>query len=299
MGDAASHLSSVQSQVITWASVLFYLNRYLSILGHGPVITELFWQTSDTDRLKVCRNLMTFHQYLAVLIQIIVGILLMIRTYALYNKNRFILLLLCAAAAIVIAYGFWCVLASQGSNYTTEDLPLTGCLLPTNEKLSSRLASAWTGMLGFDILIFGLTLYKSLTYRSEGNTSLIKVMLRDGTLYFGVMSMSCASVIISFHVFPDYERGMLTTLANVLSSTMISRLMLNLRDPKLSSGYRGERSTTARLSERSAVFTSIIDTSISADTLISRAHDSSYLDLGSPQEGSNDIQLTSRTKGLV
>ncbi|GLB40567.1 hypothetical protein LshimejAT787_0804380 [Lyophyllum shimeji] len=35
----------------------------------------------------------------------------------------------------------------------------------------------------------------------------------------------------------DYERGLVTTFAKVSSSTMISRLMLNLRDPNLLSAY--------------------------------------------------------------
>ena len=38
-----------------WASFFFYLNRYLVLFGHGPVIMEFFWTTSNQhDKLQVC-----------------------------------------------------------------------------------------------------------------------------------------------------------------------------------------------------------------------------------------------------
>lgn len=38
-------------------------------------------------------------------------------------------------------------------------------------------------MLCFDILIFCMTLYKSLTNKNNGNSNILRVMLRDGALY--------------------------------------------------------------------------------------------------------------------
>lgn len=42
---------------------------------------------------------------------------------------------------------------------------------------------AWGGALVFDILIFIMTVYKSLTLRRSGPRSLLTLMLRDGTLH--------------------------------------------------------------------------------------------------------------------
>ncbi|KAF9007646.1 hypothetical protein BDQ17DRAFT_1351056 [Cyathus striatus] len=211
---------------INWASTFFYLNRYLSMLGHIPVAFQIFWESRASERL----NLLSYHQYLAVVIQIIVGILLIMRTYALYERRLWILLGMCAAAAAVIIYGTMCVVKGEKTNITVLGL-----------------ASAWTAMLCFDILIFVMTVYKSVTRKREVNSTLLNVLLFDA----GV------TVIVTFRVLPPYEKGLTVTLTNIISSTMISRLMLNLRDPKLVfNQYRanGTRMSTA------IVFTSYINT---------------------------------------
>ncbi|PPQ91013.1 hypothetical protein CVT25_013938, partial [Psilocybe cyanescens] len=290
------------SRRITWASSLFYLNRYLSLLGHGPVIFQYFWRSSDPDRLDVsfqcisskCVKMSTFHEYLAVIIQVIVGLLLIMRTYALYNCNKAILILICSAGLTVICFGI------------------------SYDPLNLGLAEAWTGMLAFDILIFTMILYKSITYRRQGS-HILQVMLRDGTIYFGYvvrsqqqrslsMLAATSSVLLSFHVCPVFWFSLSLTniplalsseiprirtfdiifdltslpllelrtgydcnphqyvrrlLRSRVSSTMISRLMLNLRDPKINSSYRQEGTLAA--TGTGAIFTSIIHTSIDGD----------------------------------
>ncbi|KDR76380.1 hypothetical protein GALMADRAFT_247831 [Galerina marginata CBS 339.88] len=260
------------SRRLTWASTFFYLNRYLSLFGHVPVAFQYFWRIPGPNRLERCIRFLLFHQYLAVVIQVIVGILLIMRTYALYNCRKSILLLLCSAGLVVVGFGIWCVTSGQGTAHTADELPLTGCHLPSTRNASKRLASAWAGMFCFDILIFSLTLYKSLTHQRGRTTTILHVMMRDGTIYFGVMMAACVSVIISLHISPSYEQGLTTTLTNVISSTMISRLMLNIRNPKLNSSHRGERLTTA-MRPSQAVFTSIITTSIEGDDYYLRTHE--------------------------
>lgn len=84
---------------------------------------------------------------------------------------------------------------------------------------------------------------------------------------------------------------------------MISRLMLNIRDPRLSSSYRDERTTT-ETPRTQPVFTSFIDTSLG------REDDEWELSITYPRRGPSrffsspyfftyiftDIQLENRTK---
>ncbi|KAF9003226.1 hypothetical protein BDQ17DRAFT_1355765 [Cyathus striatus] len=224
-----------------WASTFFYLNRYLSLLGHIPIAFQIFWESRASERLNICLQLLSYHQYLAVVIQTIVGILLIMRTYALYERRLRILLGTCAAAAAVIIYGTMCIVKGHKTNITVASLPPFGCTMPLSESDSLRLASAWTGMLCFDILIFVMTVYKSVTRKREVNSTLLNVLLLDGAIYFGVMVIAGVTVIVTFRVLPPYERGLTVILTNIMSSTMISRLMLNLRDPKLvSSQYHAD-----------------------------------------------------------
>lgn len=49
------------------------------------------------------------------------------------------------------------------------------------------LANAWTVMLGFDIMIFGMTLYKSWTRNPMGNNIWLHIFLRDGSYFFHII----------------------------------------------------------------------------------------------------------------
>ncbi|KIK90594.1 hypothetical protein PAXRUDRAFT_831571, partial [Paxillus rubicundulus Ve08.2h10] len=59
-----------------------------------------------------------------------------------------------------------------------------GCVDPVESDQALHLALSWSGRLGFDIIIFLLTLWKSLHLGRVGDRTLIDILLRDGSLYF-------------------------------------------------------------------------------------------------------------------
>ena len=44
---------------LNWASGLFYLNRYLVLLGHIPIMLEFFWKTSAGNKMQVSTHFET------------------------------------------------------------------------------------------------------------------------------------------------------------------------------------------------------------------------------------------------
>jgi len=217
---------------ISWGLALFYGNRYLSLFGHIPVIYQYFQYFLDargSNSNKICSILCSYHECLSVTIQIIVGVFLVIRTYALYNRNKKVLTLTCVCGFAVLAFGAWSVISEHGSSEDAE-LPQINCPLPMKYNDAIHMAAVWTAVLSFDVLIVALTLYRSLG-RCHDNP-LFKVLLRDGVIYFGIIALVNLLNIISFLVLSGYDRGIITNFANILSSTMISRLMINLRHPK-------------------------------------------------------------------
>ncbi|KAH9481552.1 hypothetical protein JR316_0006079 [Psilocybe cubensis] len=125
-------------------------------------------------------------------------------------------------------------------------------------------------------------------------------MLRDGTIYFGVMLASTSSVLLSFYLLSEYEQGITAILTNIISSTMISRLMLNIRDPKNRSSLRPEG--TAAETRTGAVFTSIIQSSADGQSFASRQDTdtalpvhSRYSELDRHDFMNNSIELRIRT----
>ncbi|PPQ78293.1 hypothetical protein CVT25_011752 [Psilocybe cyanescens] len=177
-----------------------------------------------------------------------------LRTYALYGRSRRILVLLCVSTAIAAAFGLFCSFTSQ-DDYTEMDFPSKSCLLPLSNRAAKRQLLGWAGLVAFEVLIFGLILFKSitLTIKMNGTYAILDVMLRDGAVYFGIIALSSISVIISFRLNKEHERGMTATLTNSLASSMITRLMLNLRDPSLASGTLSRVGTRPILSRLSFV----------------------------------------------
>jgi hypothetical protein len=37
----------------TWAILFFYLNRYITLFGHLPVVVEYFWYSTANNKAKV------------------------------------------------------------------------------------------------------------------------------------------------------------------------------------------------------------------------------------------------------
>ncbi|KAF7300798.1 hypothetical protein MKEN_01305400 [Mycena kentingensis (nom. inval.)] len=247
----------------TAANVLFFLNRYVTLFGTVPVVMQYFW-TGEAGEAKIaprrcscallastsealisssCTSLATYHQYFVVFTQIIIGFMLILRTYALYQGSRRVLALMLVVAAYPITVGTWSVLSASHSEENVNDAPplglYVGCSsgVPSSEK--TKLAIAWVGLAVFDCTIFLLTLWRGLRrylYADRGRRrreQLVEVLLRDGSIYFGVILLSTIANIITFVIAEPYARGILTTFTNVISTTMISRLMLNLRDPAL------------------------------------------------------------------
>ncbi|KAH9478586.1 hypothetical protein JR316_0009043 [Psilocybe cubensis] len=152
--------------------ILFFVNRYVVTLGHIPVILFYFWNWSAVpDRF-----------------QVIIGIISIIRTWALFQQSRRVLATLCILAIGVIVFGNAMVVEQKITETQTKSVLLSvGCILPHPDKR--------------------------------------------------VMVLASTSVIMSFYLLPSYIRGITATLTNILSSSMISRLMINLRDPSSGSSY--------------------------------------------------------------
>ncbi|KAJ7466794.1 hypothetical protein B0H11DRAFT_2047689 [Mycena galericulata] len=210
---------------ITWPTVLFFLNRYGTLLGNIPPVIQTFWTTPSTPQKSA-----SYHQYFLIGTQAVVAALLILRTYALYERDNRVLafmLVICGGAGGVC---IWRSLVDGKSALQANNLGLdVGCTYAITAPQSFGLIIAWVALVLFDCTIFFLTLYMALSRRSTG-ARLLTVLLRDGTPDF-VMVISNASNILTF---ADYTRGVATTFANTISSIMISRLMLNLRDPVLS-----------------------------------------------------------------
>ncbi|KAI0807439.1 hypothetical protein C8Q74DRAFT_1227641 [Fomes fomentarius] len=244
-----------KSANVSLVSALFVIIRYYGLLGAVPLIVEYFADLSE----QRCRQLQTYHQAFAISIQALVAVMLVIRTYALYDRSKKVLALLIIShvgggAACLIS-----IVTTKSPVQTVTPLPFTyyGCNLSLTNEQGIHLALAWAAMLWFDTTIFVLTLVQALRMRRRFPGALLELMFRDGTVYYGILVTTNVANMITFLISSSGSplKGMDTTLTNVLSTTLTSRLILNLRDPSLRRARRlgdNNLASTTRANETTA-----------------------------------------------
>jgi len=163
-------------------------------------------------------------------VQIHAGLLCLIRVYALYGQSRRVLIFLAFIGLLSLVTAAGAIVASRrtGDDVTPVLSSFVGCsqFMPSVKGRSS--AVAWTVLSVFDSVIFSLTLYKAFVIGR--GTRLLNVIVRDGTIYFLVLFIMNVSNIFNLRFSPPFLKTSTTTITNVLSTTLITRLVLNLRE---------------------------------------------------------------------
>jgi len=217
----------------TWVAFFFFLNRYFVPLGFVPVLLQGFWYLNSPNKEMICDALRLYHHLYVLVVQIVVSAMLIIRTYALYERSRRILALTTSLILAVTGFACWSIFSRKKED-VVEYFNTKGCASTISQTEAKRYAQAWGGLLVFDTLIFALTVYKSLLSLRRGRgSSLLTLMLRDGSMYFGVIVACNVANILTFLYGGPFTKGSGSTFVNNVSSAMITRLMLHMRDPKL------------------------------------------------------------------
>ncbi|KAJ7460025.1 hypothetical protein B0H11DRAFT_2058550 [Mycena galericulata] len=130
---------------------------------------------------------------------LLLAAILITRTYALYERNKIVL-------------GVMALITLGGAGFALVSTPA--------DDVDLRTAGAWSSMLLFDVMIFALTVFKARRYIRRSNAFNIGTYVKGG-------------VGANLFRLPPFLSGALSTVTNVLSSVLVSRLMLNLRDPTI------------------------------------------------------------------
>ncbi|KAG6917416.1 hypothetical protein DXG01_002685 [Tephrocybe rancida] len=101
------------TRTISWVSGFYYLNRYLTLFGHIPAMVH-YYSTFEGPSMA----------------QAIVGILLTMRTYALYDRSLRVLLFICSCGLAVIVFGTWSIASGHGTKAIESSAPQAMCIPP-------------------------------------------------------------------------------------------------------------------------------------------------------------------------
>ncbi|KAH9955844.1 hypothetical protein BC827DRAFT_826161 [Russula dissimulans] len=214
-----------------------------------------------------CVGLHIYHEWFVVVVQTHALILCLIRVYALYGRSQRMLAFLSFAGLMSFVAATGAILA--GRHAGGEIIPVlssfVGCSQYTPPVGGRYGAIAWTGVTVFDSIVFTLTLYKAFTIGR--GIRLLDVIVRDGTIYFSVLFIMNLANILSLRYSPPLLKTATPTLTNVfvsiqplmifasvsiliiasrLSITLVSRLVLNLREQSAVLAYRPAVETERR-----------------------------------------------------
>ncbi|KIK55751.1 hypothetical protein GYMLUDRAFT_47529, partial [Collybiopsis luxurians FD-317 M1] len=209
------------------STVLFFFSRYLAVAENIVVAIYFFSDLPESS----CQRFEIFHQLLLIATLILVGLLLTIRVYALYHCSKHVLAVLLSIASILTALSIF------STSFRQKQLKETfGCHPGLSFITSVQFAVTWEAMFLYDVVLFAMTLHRAYKTRHELHElrqlriSLFVIILRDGSLYFGVTAFVNAINISTFYYPLPYVRGTLSTLVTSVSVTAMSRLILHLHE---------------------------------------------------------------------
>jgi len=210
------------------SSYLFFLNRYFAFFGNLAVTVLGFSDLSAQS----CQRYLLFRQIFLIINQGLVCVLLTLRVYALYECSLRILMCLLGTGSILVIIPCWALFGEMTVPAETTT-SVSGCHVGLLTPIAIRLAGAWEALFAYDSIIFSLIMYKTWKFRRDYAVTgieipLISLILRDGIIYFSVMTICNFANILTYYFGDPFLRCSLSTFANGISVTLISRLMLNL-----------------------------------------------------------------------
>ncbi|OCB86468.1 hypothetical protein A7U60_g6361 [Sanghuangporus baumii] len=225
-------------------------------------------------RPRRCKKFAPFVGVLSLISNIISAIILILRTYALYERATWVLIVTGIFGAASVAVGAWSVNSVDGELFNFQPIVVCVPMLIHDQGLKF----AWITTFCFDFVVFGLTIARTYRYmkaqsRLHMESRLTVLLMRDGSIYFLVMSIvNAANYILAARIQNSFfasATGTNSILANVISVTMISRLLLNLREEAIEYN-RGTSSgdgvpTVRTLTDTNLVFTSRIFGNLTAE----------------------------------
>ncbi|KAI0255148.1 hypothetical protein BJV78DRAFT_820553 [Lactifluus subvellereus] len=262
----------------------FFLNRYVSLAGDLPIVVfgviggtsfmvrvpagpavhcwHLDPHNAVTAPLQSCKTSRLYHMVLQLIQQSIVAgaytpfsasrrsprhhyilALCVMQIDAIY-KSRWVLALLMLIIVVGAAVASWSIylLVAQHRPYFMVSSTFLGCRRPLSDTEGFYSAISWTGALVLDTSVFLLLLWKAVTIGR--GVRLYNVIMRNGTIYYTILSLVNLSNILVLRFATPALKTSMTSLANALAPTLISRLILNLRAESTRTAIQSPEATT-------------------------------------------------------
>lgn len=184
---------------------------------------------------------------------------LLIRTYAFFNRNNYLLAALVCALAGVVGYQLF-VDTSEMNLLPFVTPPFTeGPCFPISKPHSAHLLGFFIAPLMFDTIVTAITVWKAFTIRRRSggpNSKLIQTFLGEGVFYYILISI--ANLINGiFYLQPRQVISALNIPLSVMMAPVLAcRLILDLRERGSEDHSHSEGTGVSAFATKSGVVTS-------------------------------------------
>ncbi|KAJ7108244.1 hypothetical protein C8R44DRAFT_986800 [Mycena epipterygia] len=202
------------------SSHLFLVFRYFSLFSN---IVNIISDLAEFPP-QSCNTWNTVKTILLICQSVLIGSILGLRVYAMWNFSKRVLCFLFLIGSVTTIIAAWSLAGEQWVLAT--NLPV--CQDGVSKQRAMRMASAWEAQFMCDVMIFGMTLLRSYRQSIKVPGSILYLMVRDGGVYFATIAAVNLGNILMFHFGDPWMAGSLSWFTSTISTTLISRLMLNL-----------------------------------------------------------------------
>ncbi|KAM5543495.1 hypothetical protein V8D89_002746 [Ganoderma adspersum] len=228
---------------ISGVVVLFILTRYITLLHRILVILSL----SSLHSLDTCWTITWLQAFISTIVIIVMSAIAAIRVFALWNRDWRLFAVIMIAGLFPAATNLYfrsatAVFIAPSKLFTCQSVPTAmSAVTYKNLSIATRVVSIFVDGM---VVVFTWTkthrvyvLTRNVAFRTNYST----LLLRDGTLYF--LAVVVLNVIAIVHV-ANIGSNLLNDMIVTLSSILMSRFLLNLRDQRA----RNERQSATRTS---------------------------------------------------
>lgn len=204
----------------SWVKFAYSFVRYIPLLHLGGVLTL----TADRDYPSSgCRGWIIDQLVVIEVLTLVVEIILVVRVYALYNRNKLVLALLSLAFVAEVSIMLMALVLVIPKQTFTPD-----CLVAGSPKIY---IAYWLSSLIFETLLFVLTLVKFFqsAKREYGSNSILFVFVRDGTWAYAMIFLAMLLNTLLYQLVDTPLAGMGYFWAQSVMSFAGSHVLLNIR----------------------------------------------------------------------
>lgn len=153
--------------------MLFFANRYVALFGNAYMLYVYLTPSDESCQAYfVCRELLIFFQ------QILVCLILALRTYALYCRSKrlltWMIIILCSLGGVT----------AGTSGLHSDIVPGFNCFESLSEKIAVSPGLGWVTLLAYELLIFVLTVHRICKTRglslAMSRRNILDIIFQDG-----------------------------------------------------------------------------------------------------------------------